>query len=312
MRILFIGIGSIAKKHIKAIKTIDDKTEIYALRSSLDAAPYVGVSDIYDYSEIESISPDFIIISNPTSKHFETIQRLIPFNKPLFIEKPVFGELGHDDVIDELEAKKILTYVACDMRFMDCLTWLHHYMQKHRKDVRINEINVYCGSYLPEWRPGSDFRKCYSAIPELGGGVHIDLIHDVDYVYWIFGKPTKYASFFRNVSSLGIRAYDYANFNLEYPEYSVNIVLNYYRRDAKRYMEILFDDCTWTVDMLKNEITSSKGEIVYKSEQTGSDEYEAQMRYFIDLVRNHATTSMNPASEAYDVLKICLNNNRIK
>ena len=309
MRIVFIGIGSIAKKHIKAIKTIDDKTEIYALRSSLDAAPYVGVTDIYDYSEIGSISPDFIIISNPTSKHFETIKRLIPFNKPLFIEKPVFGELGHDDVIEELEAKKILTYVACDMRFMDCLTWLHQYMQEYRKDVRINEINVYCGSYLPDWRPGTDFRKCYSAIPELGGGVHIDLIHDVDYVYWIFGKPTNYSSIFRNVSSLGIRAYDYANFNLEYPEYSANIVLNYYRRDAKRYMEILFDDCTWTVNMLKNEITSISGELIYKSEQTGSDEYEAQMRYFMDLARNHATTSMNPASEAYDVLKICLNNN---
>ena len=71
-------------------------------------------------------------------------------------------------------------------------------------------------------------------------------------------------------------------------------------------MEILFDDCTWTVDMLKNEITSSNGELIYRSDQTGADEYEAQMRYFMGLVKQSATTSMNPASEAYDVLKICL------
>ena len=307
MRVVIVGLGSIAKKHIRAIRAIDDKAEIFALRSSRGATPYSGVSNIYDYSEIEAISADFIIISNPTSKHFETIRRLIPFKKPLFIEKPVFGELGHDDVIEELVVNNILTYVACDMRFMDCLTWLHKYMQEHGNNVRINEINVYCGSYLPEWRPGTDFRKCYSAIPELGGGVHIDLIHDVDYVYWIFGKPQKHTAVFRNVSSLDIRAYDYANFNLEYPTFCANVVLNYYRRDAKRYMEILFDDCTWTVDMLKNEITSSTGELIYKSEQSGADEYEAQMRYFMGLVKNNAKTSMNSAEEAYNVLKICLN-----
>ncbi len=306
MRIVFIGIGSIAKKHIKAIRKVEPNAEIFALRSSRDAAPYEDVKDFFEYEEIVGISPDFIIISNPTSKHFETIQKLLAYGIPLFIEKPVFAELGHDDIIKEIEEKHVLTYVACDMRFMDCLTWLHKYMEEYRDKIRINEINVYCGSYLPEWRPGIDFRKCYSAIPELGGGVHIDLIHDVDYVYWIFGKPKKHHAIFRNVSSLDIRAYDYANFNLIYPEFCANVVLNYYRRDAKRYMEILFDDCTWTVDMMKNEISSSTGEIIYRSEQTGADEYEAQMRYFMGLVKEKAITSMNSASEAYDVLTICL------
>lgn len=309
MRVLIIGVGSIAKKHIKAIRKIEQQADIYALRSSREAIPYEKVRDFYEYEDIKAIDPDFIIISNPTSKHFETIQRLLPYKKPLFIEKPVFGELGHDVVINEITARKILSYVACDMRFLDCLVWLHNYMEVHSNDVRINEINVYCGSYLPEWRPGIDFRKCYSAIPELGGGVNIDLIHDVDYVYWIFGKPLNHKAIFRNVSSLNIRAYDYASFNLEYPEFSANIVLNYYRRDAKRCMEILFDDCTWMVDMIKNEIFSSKGELIYKSNQTYADEYEAQMRYFMGLVKEKATTSMNTAAEAYDVLKICLNNN---
>ena len=306
MKIVFIGIGSIAKKHIKAIRKIEPQSELFALRSSRDAVPYEQVRDFYEFGDIKDIAPDYIIISNPTSKHFETIQKLLPYRIPLFIEKPVFAELGHEDVIKEIEDNKILTYVACDMRFMDCLTWLHNYMAEHRESVRINEINVYCGSYLPEWRPGTDFRKCYSAIPELGGGVHIDLIHDVDYVYWIFGKPEKHHAIFRNVSSLNIRAYDYANFILVYPGFCTNVVLNYYRRDTKRYMEILFDDCTWTVDMLDNEIIDNNGKVIYHSTQTGADEYEAQMRYSMGLVKSGAITSMNSASEAYDVLKVCL------
>lgn len=306
MKIAFVGIGSIAKKHIKAIRTIEPNAELFALRSSRDAEKYEVVKDFYSYDDFNGIAPDFIIVSNPTSKHYETIVRLLPLGKPLFIEKPLFAELGHEDVIKELYENRVLTYVACDMRFQDCLRWMHDYMEKHADEVRVNEVNVYCGSYLPEWRPGIDFRQCYSSIPELGGGVHIDLIHDVDYVYWIFGKPENHHAIFRNVSSLNIRAYDYANFNLIYPGFCANVVLNYYRRDAKRIMEVVFDDFTWTVDMLRNEITSSNGDIIYRSEQTGADEYEAQMRYFIDLVKKGATVSMNPASEAYDVLKICL------
>ena len=73
MRIAFIGIGSIAKKHIKAIRKIDQEAEIYALRSSREAARYENVKDFYEYGDIKDIAPDFIIISNPTSKHFETI-----------------------------------------------------------------------------------------------------------------------------------------------------------------------------------------------------------------------------------------------
>lgn len=309
MKILFIGIGSIAQKHIKAIRAIDSMAELYALRSTKESAKVEGVKDIYKYEEIKSVSPDFIIISNPTALHSVTITQLLQFQIPLFIEKPIFGELGHDDIIYNIGKSNVLTYVACDMRFMDCLIWFHQFILEHRSEVRINEVNVYCGSYLPEWRPGTDFRKCYSAIPELGGGVHIDLIHDVDYVYWIFGRPQAHSSICRNVSSLNIKSYDYANFCLEYPGFCANIVLNYYRRDNKRYMEVLFDDCTWTVDMLRNEITDSNGNIIFKSEQTSVDEYEAQMRYFIELVRAKATTSLNSASEAYDVLKICLNDN---
>ena len=146
MRIIIIGIGSIAKKHIKAIKRVEPKAEIFALRSSRDAVPYEDVKDFYEYDEIKKIAPDFIIISNPTSKHFETIQKLLPYGLPLFIEKPVFAELGHEDVIKEIEDKHILTYVACDMRFMDCLTWLHQYMAEHRNEL---DVQLPPGAFRP-------------------------------------------------------------------------------------------------------------------------------------------------------------------
>mgnify|MGYP003292908002 CR=1 FL=1 len=308
MRVIFIGIGSIAKKHIAALQAIDSNIEIHALRSSKESQHYPNVMDIYDMDNINPKDYTFAIISNPTSEHAKTIKSLISYNIPLFIEKPLFAELGHEDILHLIKEKEIKTYVACDMRFLDCLNYVYDYIHGKGSTRRVNEVNVYCGSYLPEWRPGTDYKKCYSAIPELGGGVHIDLIHDVDYVYWIFGAPLSTSKVFRNNSSIDIRAYDYANYTMVYNDFCASVILNYYRRDAKRTMEIVFADGTWTVDMNANLITDETGIVIFKSNQSGMDCYIKQLQSFINSLNFSDKKNSNDAFEAYEVLKICLEN----
>jgi predicted dehydrogenase len=169
---------------------------------------------------------------------------------------------------------------------------------------RLNEVNVYCGSYLPDWRPNIDFRKTYSAIPELGGGVHIDLIHELDYLYWLFGMPKGVKRNFRSQSSLSILSFDYANYLLDYNGFCANVVLNYFRREPKRNLELVFDDETWNIDLLKNQITCNH-QTIFSSEQRIADTYPLQMEYFIDSIKEKEST-FNTISDAYNVLKICL------
>lgn len=307
MKILIVGLGAIARKHIKAIRELDPDAEIHALRSHRDAIPYAGVHDIYDPRDMDG-DYDFAIISNPTSSHASTIARLKDLGIPLFIEKPVFGELGHETLLEEIRERDITTYVACNLRFLGCVRYLHDYIRTHPQR-RVNEVNVYCGSWLPGWRPGTDYRQCYSAIPELGGGVHIDLIHDIDYTCWIFGKPDETVRIFRSVSSLGIRAVDYASYTFLYPGFTATVVLNYYRRDYRRTMEVVFEDGTWLADIAQNRITDEGGNVVYEGEDTIADTYLPQMGYFMDLVRR-GVKAENGIGEAYDILKICLGNER--
>lgn len=307
MNILIVGLGSIARKHIAAIRTLAPDARIYGLRSSKDAPKVEGVTDLYGLDDA-GIKFDFAIISNPTFHHATTIRELIGLNIPLFIEKPVFGELNNENLVETVESSGILNYVACNLRFLDSIRFLHDYIASH-PDRRVNEVNVYCGSYLPDWRPGTDYRKCYSAIPELGGGVNIDLIHDIDYVYWIFGKPEKTVSVCRNVSSLDIRAVDYANYTLLYPRFTASVILNYYRRDYKRTIEVVFYDDTWLADLKENTITDSSGATVFKGMNTPQETYLNQMEYFLDLIKN-GDRAENTVNEAYNVLKICLENER--
>jgi predicted dehydrogenase len=303
MKVLIIGIGSIGKKHAKALKTIQPDTEIVALRSYKEAKKFAGITNIYSLKEIGKQIPDFAIISNPTSEHIKTISQLIEYNIPLFIEKPLYSSLNINETGDSINENGIFTYVACNLRFLDSIQFVKEQLSQS-KNKRLNEVNVYCGSYLPDWRPGVDFRKNYSANPGLGGGVHLDLIHELDYIYWLFGYPKEINRNYRSQSSLKIKACDYANYLLGYDGFCANIVLNYYRREPKRNFELVFEDETWNIDLLKNEVTCNE-KVLFSSEQLIFNTYQVQMKYFIDCIKNEKA-SMNTINDAFNVLKICL------
>lgn len=303
MNILIIGLGSIAKKHIDAIYQLNKSVRIYALRSNPNSKSEIkGVIDIYDLSEINIFEIDFVLISNPTAEHFLTIKQISDYNKSLFIEKPLFSEISEETeiLVNEIERRQISTYVACNLRFLESLKEL----KKLLKDKRINEVNVYCGSYLPDWRPGMDFRKVYSANIEMGGGVHIDLIHELDYVYWLFGNPNETNSFFSNNSSLDISAYDYANYLWVYEGFSASIILNYYRTEKKRSIEVVTDAGIYLVDLLKNSIELNN-KCIFVSEQKIADTYYDQMEFFVENILRDKE-KFNTIGEANTVLKLCM------
>ena len=299
MKILIVGFGSIGRKHVAAIHDILPDSTIFALRSLSSAKIEEGIINVFSLREIDNI--DFAIISNPTALHKETIQILLDLNCPLFIEKPLFHNLEIINIVQCIMERGILNYIACNLRFLDSLK----YLKSQLPGKRINEVNVYCGSYLPDWRPGSDFRNVYSSHSDQGGGVHLDLIHELDYVYWLFGNPNRVAKVLRNTSSLEIKSIDYANYCLEYVNFCASVILNYYRRDAKRSVEIVFDDETWDIDIVQNKITSG-GRVIFESSQRIKDTYKNQMDYFIDLVRNKNSQSENTVYDALNVLRICL------
>ena len=101
-----------------------------------------------------------------------------------------------------------------------------------------------------------DYKKVYSTNGAMGGGVHLDLIHEMDYALWLFGEPSSIKSTLRSSSRLYIDAIDSANYTLIYDNFVVNIVLNYFRKDTKRNCEIVFTEETWNVDLTKNTIVN--------------------------------------------------------
>ena len=304
MKILIVGLGSIARKHIVALNALKIDAKIYALRSDSNAEIEEGIENIYSLDNLHVLF-DFAIISNPTYLHSEYIKKLANKNIPLFIEKPALHSIENaDELANLIENRQIITYVACNLRFHPCLVFLKDKLDHQRS--KINEVNVYCGSYLPDWRPGKNFRKIYSSNAEMGGGVHLDLFHELDYTVWLFGIPHKSNSILRNVSSLEIDAVDYANYIFQYDVFTTNIVLNYYRRKAKRTIELVFENETLNVDLIKNCITNDNGTVVFEAPNFEVKEtYIYQLKYFMDCLQLNQKP-MNSLKESIEILKIVL------
>ena len=306
MNILIVGLGSIARKHIEAIQFLNYNATIYALRSTNNIVQERGIINVFSLDNLD-ITFDFAIISSPTHLHFKHIQLLAEKNIPLFIEKPAVHSLDKSaELISLIEAKNLITYVACNLRFHPSVLFINEYIKTVPN--RINEVNVYCGSYLPDWRPGKDFRKIYSANENMGGGVHLDLFHEFDYTTWIFGKPIKSSSNKRSVSSLEINAVDYANYCLEYNNFTANIVLNYYRKKTKRTIEIVLDNQIINVDLVKNIISDENDQILFQSSNFEMiNTYYDQMKYFVNCLKQNVKP-MNSLKESIEILKIVLQN----
>ncbi len=306
MNVLIIGLGSIAYKHIHALRTLYQHLNIIALRSGIIANEIIGVKNIYSLDDLPD-PIDFVIISNSTNLHFECIQKMIEYGIPIFVEKPVVHDLQSIIKLDKiLYMNSTFNYVACNLRFNPCLQFLKSELKD--KLHTINEVNVYCGSYLPDWRPGKDFRQIYSANASMGGGVNLDLFHELDYTCWIFGTPIRHKGYVSSTSTLDITAADYANYLLSYNNFNVSIILNYYRRKAKRSIEILFENDTWTVDLIKNIIKNDQGEVIIDHHNFEiSSTYVDQLHYFITCLEAKREP-MNTILESVEILKICLNN----
>ena len=208
---------------------------------------------------------------------------------------------GVAQLLQLCKAHKIRTYTAFNFRFHPVLLWL----QENLKVKRVLEAQAYCGSYLPDWRPGRDYRNVYSAKKALGGGVHLDLIHELDYLLWLFGDPEVVTSFRNKVSDLKIDSPDFAQYWLRYPKLNISVILNYYRRDPKRQLEIVLEDDTWIADLLHGTVINANGKILFEDRRPVSETYSRQMKYFIDGLKLDEPY-MNSLSDSVKTLKYCL------
>ena len=307
-KIAFCGLGSIAKRHLKNVSTYlasqGDTCTVDLYRSSLgnplpeDLKSLVSEAFLYADDIPANKLYDVVFVTNPTSIHYETIMRFAPHTKSFFIEKPIFDSTDiNKQIFKVIESKP--SYVACPLRYNAVLQYV-------KQNIELNKIfatRAISSSYLPDWRPGQDYRKTYSAHRELGGGVGIDLIHEWDYLTWLFGMPTLCKSIQTTISNLEIDSDDLAIYIGKNERTTFELHLDYFGRKPIRTMDLFSNEDTIHCDLLDGTVTYLKEGKTIRLESERNTFQLKEIRHFFDIINNRIENDSTP-EHAYNVLKI--------
>ncbi len=303
MKVCFVGMGSIGQRHLRNLASICEENgeplEIHLLRSTGRQLP-VDVSAMVDRASADPAELDeyydAVYITNPTYKHLSSIKEMYHVSDCFFVEKPVFDDPDVDwSMIDE-SVKRF--YVACPLRYCNVLTDAKKILEKET----IYSIRSISSSYLPGWRPGTDYRKTYSAHEDQGGGVRIDLIHEWDYLIDLFGVPDKVISMSGQVSELEINSEDIAIYLASYPSYFIELHLDYFGRCTRSSMECRTADHEYVFDIAKH-IIICDGEIYRDYVEETNDMYLKEMRHFVDVMQGRVLPN-NTIDSAVTAMRI--------
>ncbi|WP_419767371.1 Gfo/Idh/MocA family protein [Arcobacter sp.] len=244
MKVLIIGFGSIGKRHYDVLSK-------FSQIESIDLITKQQINNIQSFKFLEEVDNintyDYFVIATQTNKHFEQLKYLEENveNKLIFCEKPLF------ETKKNLLIKKNKVFIGYVLRFHPLLKKLKTFLE----DETVIKVNVDCGQYLPTWRPNINYKDCYSAKKEEGGGVLLDLSHEIDYVQWLFGKITAIKSYQVKISDLEIDSDDLTmligktNKNV-----FVNVSMDYISKFTHRRILVDTLNGSYELDFIANEL----------------------------------------------------------
>lgn len=201
MRVLMVGTGSIGRRHMASLRSLVPDVQFDVLRSngrSRDTSDLGVVEIVGSIDEGIRRQPYLMVIANPSSMHLQPLLAAIEAGVPFYAEKPVISTLDDLNLLQTRVARGGLppNVVGCNLRFLPSLIALKALLDEGRLGNLVR-ADFEAGQWLPDWRPNQDYRLGYSANRSQGGGVLLDLIHEVDAAIWLlndFEYVTGYAT----------------------------------------------------------------------------------------------------------------------
>jgi len=291
--VLIIGYGSIGKVHAKVLSELKFIKKIYILTSQR-ITKYSTISKI---SQIKEINPFYIVMANETSLHYEQFLYLNKnfANIKILIEKPIFHKYYKLNTSINNQV-----YVGYNLRFHPIILFLKKLLQ----NKKILSVNIFCGSYLPNWRKNRNYEDTSSAKKIKGGGVLLDLSHEMDYVLLLFGKINNFFAINKKISKLKIDSDDFLNFiGITQTKVQINLSLNYFSLINRRKIIIDCDNMHIIVDLINNKINYYKNKKIISKKFNKLNKYYTYKKMHYDYLMNK-TNNLCSINEALLTMKL--------
>lgn len=240
---LLIGYGAIGKRHARNLIELGIIPYILTKHPDKSSALFIRDINAIKGKDIEEIRN--CIICSSTANHLNDFKRCVQHLnglKNVLIEKPIESSYSKGkEIINIARRHKIKLSIAYNLRFLDAFDAIRKFIKVQRNKIKI--VEVVAGQDLRQWRPDRHIRQSYSAHRKLGGGVDLDLSHEIDYLLWLFGHNFKDKLMYRDkISHLDIEAPDIFKLVLIYRGFIIDITLDYIREPKERYLKIICDN----------------------------------------------------------------------
>ena len=304
-RIVIIGFGSIGKRHLRLARRLFPRADIRVLRRNhTGETPEFSNGLFTTIDEVRQFSPQLSVISNPATHHIAYAQIMAEIGSHILVEKPLSDNLiGISKLQETCNDKGLVLLLGYNLRFLPSLI-------KFRTLIlsgvigRIFSVRCEVGQFLPSWRPESDYRLGVSAKKHLGGGVLLELSHEIDYLGWVFGDIRWVSAAINKQSLLEIDVEDTAYLILGFDradgandldvELTCSLNLDFIRHDTTRkciaigeHGSLRWDGLTGAVDLFKP--GANEWNEVFKEVPERDASYLAEWNHLIEVTSKEVT-----------------------
>lgn len=302
-------------RHLGLARELFPEAEIKILtHQSGSEFPEHSIDYFFNMEDALEFSPEIAVIANPAPFHLEIAQQLVEIGTHLLIEKPI--SISTNGIGKLLEtSKKFNTIVAIgyNLRFDPSLQELRKLLQDGQIGSALS-VRSEVGQYLPTWRSGRDYRNGVSAKQNLGGGVLLELSHEIDYLRWIFGDFMWVKATLSKQSTLEIDVEDSAHLTLgflqnqEGKQLIGTLNLDFIRHDTTRICTVIgesgslrWDGILGKVDLFQE--GSTDWVTVYERSTNLENTYKAEWGNFLQSINGLETPKVTSV-DAFRVVEL--------
>jgi predicted dehydrogenase len=309
LSVAIVGFGSAGSRALQVLRELRPEAEFLVV--SRHAATGEGFTSTSSLDDVVAFAPDAVIVAGPATTRADVARQIGTLGVPVFIEKPLAHTLGDAvAVLDLLGPAVERSQVGYNLRFSESLIAFRD-LVRGGQFGRVLRFHAETAQYLPDWRPDKDYRETVSARADLGGGVLLELSHELDYLRWIFGEWDWVSAWAGRASSLEIDVEDTAllTIGIEGHQASTQVVgqlaLDFVRRDKTRTVTAIceggtlrWDGIAGTVEVYES--SESRWETVVTDSGSQST-YRAQWDSFLSVVEQ-GSKPLVPISDGVAVL----------
>ena len=306
---LMVGLGSIGQRHLRNIKRVyGDSAEILAyrvrrlqrtfsdtmqIREGVNLEEEFGIRVFTDLDEALLKKPDVVFVTNPTNMHMDVAIRAVKAGCHVFLEKPISDSMDRvSELVKEVKKAGVKVFVGYQNRLHPGICAAKETLLSGELG-KVLSVRAVVGERLSTMHTYEDYKETYMARRDMGGGVVTNqLVHELDYLSYLFGEPVKVMALGSANEALGIDVESVSDGLLvlkdaKNAEVNVSFHADFFQSPPQRFLEIVGEVGQLHVDLIGNSVTKTVRDVTTKMafpDFSRNDMFIEELKLFMDAI----------------------------